>query len=48
MKRKNIKFRKKIIRVTNKLSDFKNDITPTKIYYIWEKNNLTKVETFSV
>jgi ABC-type phosphate/phosphonate transport system permease subunit len=48
MKRKNIKFRKKIIKATNKLTDFKNEIIPTKIYYVWEKNNLTKVETFSV
>ncbi|MCX7641695.1 MAG: hypothetical protein N2Z20_03575 [Elusimicrobiales bacterium] len=25
-----------------------NSITPSKIFYIWDKNTLTKVETFVI
>ncbi|MGC9069940.1 MAG: hypothetical protein ACP5IO_01345 [Elusimicrobiales bacterium] len=26
----------------------KNSLTPSKIFYIWNKNTLTKVETFII
>jgi hypothetical protein len=37
----------KLIRKTKKLYK-KTEIFPTKIFYIWKKNSLTKVETFSL
>jgi len=39
---------KKLIRKTKKLYIKKTEILPTKIFYIWNKNSLTKIETFSL
>ncbi|MEF3280116.1 MAG: hypothetical protein K6357_04030 [Elusimicrobiota bacterium] len=38
----------KLIRNTKKLARFKNSITPTKVFYVWDRNNFTKIETFSL
>lgn len=31
-----------------KLKNFRASITPSKIYYLWEKQNLMKIEMFSL
>lgn len=38
----------KNIKKTFNIKKQKHSITPTKIFYIWNKNTLTKVETFTV
>jgi hypothetical protein len=38
----------KLIRRTQKLYFKKRFIFPTKVFYIWNKTSLTKVETFSL
>ena len=48
MKKRNIKMVRKIFKDTKKWANLKNDITPTKVFYIWDRENLTKIETFSV
>ncbi len=30
------------------IKDFKTSIKPTKVLYLWEKNNLMKIEMFSM
>lgn len=45
--------KKKLIRINlfsarRKLNKIKTSISPNKIFYIWDKNYLTKVETFSL
>lgn len=32
----------------SKIKKIKTGITPVKIFYIWDKTNLTKIETFSI
>jgi len=38
----------KLMKKTKKLYIKKTAILPTKIFYIWNRNSLTKVETFSL
>ncbi len=44
---KNMKLIKKFFK-NAKINKVEANITPTKIFYIWNKNRLTKVETFSL
>lgn len=44
---KSSKLIKKIKKTLN-IKTSKHSIAPTKIFYIWNKNTLTKVETFTV
>lgn len=38
----------KKIKKTFAIKTTKSSIVPTKIFYIWNKNTLTKVETFTI
>ena len=35
-------------RAKRKIKNFKTSIAPSKIYYLWEKQNLMKIEMFSI
>ncbi|GAB4028680.1 MAG: hypothetical protein Fur0012_01740 [Elusimicrobiota bacterium] len=35
-------------RTRRAIKDFKTSIKPTRILYLWEKNNLMKIEMFSM
>lgn len=42
------KLKTKLFKKIFKKTAFKNTLTPSKVFYIWDRNNLTKVETFSI
>ncbi len=48
MKKNKIKMLNGLIKKTRKWAGFKTGITPNKVFYIWDRNNLTKIETFSI
>ncbi len=45
---KTSKIIKKIKKTLSHTTKTKTSITPSKIFYIWNKNTLTKVETFII
>jgi len=48
MKKSKFKIFKKLLSKEKKLLNFKSSIMPNKVFYIWDRNNLTKIETFSL
>lgn len=47
MKKRKIRLIKSLFKDKKKSFELKS-IMPDKVFYIWEKNHLTKIETFSL